>query len=82
MSRSLFSGLIPRDRAAEFFGFYNIFGKFTTIVGPLLIGIAVAFWNRSEYGIVLLSIPFLLGGWLLGRVEVPGEAKKTGDAVR
>ena len=73
LSRSLFSGLIPRERAAEFFGFYNIFGKFTTIVGPVLIGVAAAVWNRSEYGIVLLSIPFLLGGWLLSRVRIPGE---------
>ncbi len=75
LSRSVFSRLIPRNRAAEFFGFYNIFGKFTTIVGPVLIGVAVALWNRSELGILMLAVPFALGGVLLSRVEIPGEKR-------
>lgn len=70
LSRSIFSQLIPREHASEFFGFYNIFGKFTTILGPILLGIAVWFFGRSEYGIMLLAIPFLAGGCLLSRVNI------------
>ncbi|HRM20199.1 MAG TPA: MFS transporter, partial [Trichococcus flocculiformis] len=39
LSRSLFGQLIPKEQANEFFGFYNIFGKFAAVVGPLLVGL-------------------------------------------
>jgi len=39
LSRSYYSRLIPRDKAAEFYGFYNMLGKFAAIFGPALMGI-------------------------------------------
>ena len=77
LSRSFFTRLIPAGQAAEFFGFYNIFGKFTTILGPLLVGLAGWLFGYSEIGIALLGIPFLLGGFLLGKVRLPAERKGT-----
>jgi UMF1 family MFS transporter len=38
LSRSYYTRIIPRDKAAEFFGFYNMLGKFATIIGPALMG--------------------------------------------
>ena len=38
LSRSYYSRLIPKNRTAEFYGFYNMLGKFATILGPVLIG--------------------------------------------
>jgi UMF1 family MFS transporter len=40
LSRSYYSRLIPLDKAAEFYGFYNMLGKFAAIFGPAIIGIA------------------------------------------
>jgi UMF1 family MFS transporter len=39
LSRSYYSRLIPADQAAEYYGFYNMLGKFATIIGPALMGI-------------------------------------------
>lgn len=40
LSRSMFGKLIPdKDRAGEFFGFFDIFGKFSSIIGPTLVGV-------------------------------------------
>jgi UMF1 family MFS transporter len=39
LSRSYYSRLIPPDKTAEFYGFYNMLGKFAAILGPLLIGV-------------------------------------------
>ncbi len=39
LSRSYYSRLIPKNKAAEYYGFYNMLGKFAAILGPLLIGI-------------------------------------------
>ena len=71
LSRSLFSRIIPSERAAELFAVYNIFGKFTTIVGPVLIFIATKLWDKAELGITMLALPFALGAWLLTRIKVP-----------
>jgi UMF1 family MFS transporter len=38
LSRSFYSRLIPKNRTAEFYGFYNMLGKFATILGPVLVG--------------------------------------------
>ena len=38
LSRSYYSRLIPREQSAEYFGFYNMLGKFAAIVGPALMG--------------------------------------------
>jgi len=39
LSRSYYSRLIPTDKAAEFYGFYNMLGKFAVIMGPALMAI-------------------------------------------
>ena len=41
LSRSYFSRFIPQNKSAEFFGFYNLVGRFAAILGPLLMGISV-----------------------------------------
>ena len=42
ISRSYFSNLIPQDKAAEFFGFYNFIGKSSVFLGPFMVsGIAL-----------------------------------------
>jgi UMF1 family MFS transporter len=39
LSRSYYSRLIPRGQSAEYYGFYNMLGKFAAIFGPALMGI-------------------------------------------
>jgi UMF1 family MFS transporter len=39
LSRSYYSRLIPKNQAAEYYGFYNMLGKFAAIIGPALMGI-------------------------------------------
>jgi len=39
LSRSYYAGLIPSGREAEFYGFYNMLGKFAAILGPALMGV-------------------------------------------
>lgn len=39
LSRSYYARLIPKDQAAEFYGFYNMLGKFAAIIGPVMLGL-------------------------------------------
>jgi UMF1 family MFS transporter len=60
---------VPKDRANEFFGFYNIFGKFAAIMGPFLVGIVTQITGQTNKGILSLVILFLIGGLILSRVK-------------
>lgn len=71
LSRSLFGQLIPKDQANEFFGFYNIFGKFAAVIGPLLVGIIAQMTGNSLDGVFALIVLFCIGGILLSFVKVP-----------
>lgn len=64
LSRSYFGSLIPKDRAGEFFGFYNMMGKFASVLGPALMGVtALMVGNRDS--ILSLVLLFAAGGGLL-----------------
>ncbi|MFO7696762.1 MAG: MFS transporter [Anaerolineae bacterium] len=69
LSRSLFSSMCPKDRSAEFFGFYDISSKFAGIAGPLLFGVTAAVMGTSRWAIVSLIVFFIAGGLLLSRVD-------------
>ena len=69
LSRSYFGKLIPVDRSAEFFGFFNIFGKFAAILGPVLVGAVGEGTGHSRYGVLSIFFLFLLGGFFLARVK-------------
>lgn len=61
LSRSVFAANIPKEKASEYFGFYSIFGKFAAILGPALMGITGSLLGHSRYGVLSLSVLFLLG---------------------
>jgi UMF1 family MFS transporter len=68
LSRSYFGKIIPKENANEFFGFYNIFGKFAAIMGPALMGLTTQITGKSTYGVFSIIILFVIGGLVLTRV--------------
>ncbi|MFF2752807.1 MFS transporter [Psychrobacillus sp. NPDC058041] len=74
LSRSYFGKLIPKENSNEFFGFYNIFGKFASIMGPLLLALTTQITGKSNYGVFSLIILFVIGIIILSRVPEPTPA--------
>ena len=70
LSRSLYARLIPPDQSAEFFGFYNMLGKFAAILGPLLMGVVGLLTGSPRLSILAVVILFVFGGLLLIKVNV------------
>ena len=70
LSRSVFASLIPKDRTAEFFGFFSVFEKFAGIFGPLLFSAAVALTHSNRAAILSVILFFVAGGALLITVDV------------
>lgn len=61
LSRSYFGKLIPKKSGSEFFGFYNILGKFSAVMGPVLVGVVTQITGKSTIGAASLSVLFLIG---------------------
>ena len=69
-SRAVVSLLSPRDRAAEFFGFWGVFGKFAAVVGPIFMGVlADVFDLRTAVASTLVF--FVAGLVVLRTVQMP-----------
>jgi UMF1 family MFS transporter len=71
LSRSLYAHLIPREAAGEFFGFYNLLGKFAAVIGPLLMGWTAVVFDSTRISILTLLVLFIAGGLLLSTLRVP-----------
>jgi len=60
--------VVPEGKGGEFFGFFNMMGKFASFLGPMLIGVVALTTGDSRASIVSLVVLFLIGGLLLWRV--------------
>ena len=77
LSRSFYARIIPMDKSAEYFGFYNMLGKFASVIGPVLIGsvgLLVRYLGYSSdlaarISISSIALLFLAGGLLFYFVD-------------
>lgn len=70
LSRSLYASLSPASKSGEFFGLFSIMEKFASFSGPLFFAAAVALFDSSRPGVLSLVLFFIVGGFLLTRVNV------------
>ncbi len=69
LSRSFYARLIPRDKPAEFFGFYNMLGKFAAVLGPLMMGLVSVVTGSPRLSILSVALLFVAGALLLKQVD-------------
>ena len=78
ISRSLYSRIIPEKKSAEFYGFYNMLGKFAAVFGPVLIGSVTLFLSNivddeikaARFGLLSIMILFILGAYVFSKVDI------------
>jgi UMF1 family MFS transporter len=80
LSRSLFATLIPAHKSGEFFGFYSVFEKFSSIFGPLLFSVTIALTGSSRNAILSVIAFFAIGALLLAFVNVEQGQRAARDA--
>ena len=69
LSRSLYAAMVPKSRSAEFFGFLSVSGKFAGIAGPFIFGVVGQLSGSSRLSIISLIAFFIVGVFLLLRVD-------------
>ena len=73
LSRSYYASLVPEGKQGEFFGFYNMMGKFAAVLGPTLVGITALATGNTRFGMLSLLVLFVGGAILLARAKsAPG----------
>jgi UMF1 family MFS transporter len=68
-SRALIGNLIPEGMEAEFFGFYALTGKFSSILGPVIFGLTSTVTGSQRFAVLSILIFFLTGLFLINRVN-------------
>ena len=68
LSRSEFGKLIPKENANEYYGFFDIFGKYATIMGTLLVSVFTQLTDSSSYGVLSVAVLFIVGFVLLWKM--------------
>jgi UMF1 family MFS transporter len=81
LSRSLYSRIIPRDKVAEFFGFYNMLGKFAAVIGPMMMGYVARVSGNTRIGILTILVLFISGAFLLLKVDITEGEKQANHNV-
>lgn len=68
LSRSFFGKMIPLEKSGEYFGLFNLVGKFASILGPATVSFGVLLTGNPRMGLLGLILLFVVGGLLLSRV--------------
>jgi len=78
LSRSLYARIIPENKSAQYFGFFNMWGKFAAVIGPLLMGSVTLILSNiiddhvlsARIGLQSIMILFILGALVLSKVNI------------
>ena len=78
LSRSLYARIIPENKSAQFFGFFNMWGKFAAVIGPLLMGSVTLILSNTiddqvlsaRIGLQSIMILFILGALVFSKVNI------------
>lgn len=81
LSRSLYARLIPPDKPAEFFGFYNMIGKFAAVLGPFFVAFAAAATGNARSAVAAV-LPLLVGGALVLLLAPEEQTARPGELRR
>lgn len=80
LSRSYFGKIVPKDKANEYFGFYDIFGRYASVMGTFLVSVITTLTGFAELGVLSIGILLVVGLVFLLRV-IKLDAAERGEHV-
>lgn len=79
LSRSLYGSMIPEDQSAEFYGFFSVFSKFSSIWGPFAFAFVRQATGSARLAILSIALFFVVGGLLFRTVDIEQGRRNRGD---
>lgn len=65
LSRSYFGKLVPKERANEYYGFFDIFGRYASVMGTFLVATVTSLTGSANYGVLSIGVLLIIGFVLL-----------------
>lgn len=69
LSRSYFGKLIPKERSNEYYGFFDIFGRYASVMGTLLVSVVTSLTGDASLGVLSIGILLVVGFVMLIRLS-------------
>lgn len=69
LSRSYFGKLIPKERSNEYYGFFDIFGRYASVMGTLLVSVVTSLAGDASLGVLSIGILLVVGFVMLIRLS-------------
>ena len=79
LSRSYFGKIIPKENANEYYGFFDIFGRYASVMGTFLVGVVTAATGVASYGVLSIAVLLVVGLALLLMLPRAGEGVSRGQ---
>lgn len=65
LSRSEYGKLIPKEKANEYYGFFDIFGKYAAVMGTFLVSVFTQLTGNASIGVLSIAVLFIIGFFFL-----------------
>ena len=69
LSRSYFGKIIPKEKSNEYYGFFDIFGRYASVMGTLLVSVVTSLTGDSSLGVLSIGILLVVGFVLLVKLS-------------
>lgn len=81
LSRSYFGRLVPKENSNEFYGFFDVFGKYASVMGSLLVAVTTQITGNSSLGVLSIAVLLFIGLVLMIKMPEPAKGAAQGDDV-
>ena len=61
LSRSEYGKLIPKNKSNEYYGFFDIFGKYAAVMGTFLVSVFTQITGNASFGVLSIAVLFIVG---------------------
>ena len=79
LSRSYFGRLIPKENSNEFYGFFDVFGKYASVMGSFLVAVITQVTGDASLGVLSIAALLLVGLILLVKMPEPTRRAQAGE---
>ena len=69
LSRSYFGKLIPKEHANEYYGFFDIFGRYASVMGTLLVSVVTSLTGDPSLGVLSIGVLLVVGFVMLAKLS-------------
>ena len=74
LSRSYFGRIIPKEKSNEYYGFFDIFGRYASVMGTFLVSVVTSLTGNPSLGVLSIGVLLVVGFVLLVRLSRMAQA--------